>query len=693
MRLAPPTWPSLRVTLATLLVAFLAAAPAVAQTAEFVLEPVGPTGFDVDLDSPTFTLKVRLLGAPGQPIAGSGVDWTVTRGTGRVTPTAASSVTNSLGEATATFTATAAGTIEIRAVADRGSNSVTWRLEAISLAPPPEPEPEEPVVGSLERVTASPVELVLGDRRSFQVRVFDLNGEPLSGIALTWTVESSPGSPRAVASTTPSDGGGYATGTFGFAVTGRTILAASYPGVTPVRWQVDTGSLGTLTPGNQSYASAGAALDAICAEVFSTTAPEPTPLCVFMTGTMTDRGQRATAIEELTATGLGAQTSAASSGLASQLDAVQSRLSALRGGALRQSLAQIALSLDGGTVTDGLLASARADAARRETFGRRLDDRLLRLYAGLDTGDAPAAAPAAAPEPKRDRPWGFFVNGRLTRGDRDQGTDETGFDFDTVGVTLGVDRAVGVNSFFGAALSALDNSTDLDGAGGDLDVSGLALTLYGIWEAGEHGYFQATGTYGQNSYDQARRLELPVVGTLTARSEFDGDQLAGTLEGGWSWDGPKGTATLFGRGSWADAKVDAFRETGAVAPLPGTPFTADFGIAVEAQELSSLLGELGVDLSRAFQFSSGIFVPQVNVSYLHEFDDDAQRIRGRFLGDVAAASTFELFTDDPDRDFFNVGASLRFQYLWGSFFVAYDRELDRSDLDLETFNGGLRFEF
>ena len=262
-----------------------------------------------------------------------------------------------------------------------------------------------------------------------------------------------------------------------------------------------------------------------------------------------------------------------------------------------------------------------------------------------------------------------------------------------MGVTLGVDRAVGVNSFFGAALSALDNSTELDGAGGDLDVSGLALTLYGIWEAGEHGYFQATGTYGQNSYDQARRLELPVVGTLTARSEFDGDQLAGTLEGGWAWDGPQGTATLFGRGSWADAKVDAFRETGAVAPLPGTPFTADFGIAVEEQELSSLLGEVGLDLSRAFQFSGGIFVPQVNVSYLHEFDDDAQRIRGRFLGDVAAASSFELFSDDPDRDFFNVGASLRFQFLWGSFFVAYDRELERYDLDLATLNGGLRFEF
>lgn len=690
MRLVPPAMPRRRLALAALACALLAAAPALAQTAGFTLEPVGSTGFDVDLDAPAFTLRVRLLGAPGQPVAGSDIAWSVTRGSSRVTPTSTVSTTNSQGEATASFTATGAGTIEVSAVAERGSNTVRFRLEAVSSAPP---APPTPLVGGLERVTGSPLALVLGDRQLFQVRVLDRQGRPLAGIALTWTVESSPGSPRSVGATTPSDAAGIATGDFGFAVTGRTVIAASYPDVGSVRWQIDTGSLGTLTPGNQSYRSVGAALDAICAEVFSTPTPEPTALCVFMTGTVATRAGRVDAIEEMTATGLGAQTSAATAGLAGQLDAVQSRLSALRGGALRQSLAQIALRLDGGTVTDGLLAAARADAARREAFGRRLDERLVRLYAGLDAGDAPAAAPAAAPAPKRDRPWGFFVNGRLTQGERDAGVDETGFDFDTVGFTIGVDRAVGGNRFFGAALSALDNQTDLADAGGDLDVSGLALTLYGIWEAGEHGYLQATATYGQNQYEQARRLELPVLGTLTARSDFDGDQLAGTLEGGFSWDGARGTATLFGRGSYAAAKVDAFRETGATALLPGTALVADFGLAIDDQELTSLVGELGVDLSRVFQFSSGLFVPQVNASYLHEFDDDAQRIHGRFLGDVAGASSFELFSDDPDRDYFNVGVSLRFQYLWGSFFVAYDRELDRSDLDLETVNGGLRFEF
>jgi uncharacterized protein YhjY with autotransporter beta-barrel domain len=690
MRFAPPVTLCRRLALGWLLAALATTAPAAAQTTEFVLEPVGATAFDLDLEQPTFTLRVRLLGAPGQPIGGTGIAWTATRGTGRVTPNSTSSTTNSQGEATATFTATAAGTIEISAVAERGSNTVRFRIEAISTAPPPPPQSR---VSSLQAVTPSPLALVLGDQQLFQVRVLDQDGQPLAGIGLTWAVEQHPGAPSGPNSTTASDAAGIATGTFGFPVTGRTVIAVSYAGVTPVRFGVDTGSLGELAPGSQSYRSVGAAFDAICAEVFSTPTPDATPLCVFMTGTLSTRSQRSDAVEELTATGLGAQTSAATAGLAGQLDAIASRLSALRGGALRQSLGQIALSLDGGTVTDGLLAAARADAARREAFGLRLEQQLVRLYAGLDSGDAPAAAPAAAAEPKRDRPWGFFVNGRLSQGERDRGVDETGFDFDTTGLTLGFDRAVGANSFFGVALSALDNQTDLADAGGELDVSGLALTLYGIWEAGDNGYFQATATYGQNQYEQARRMELPVVGTLVARADFDGDQLAGTLEGGWSWDGARGTATLFGRGSYAAAEVDAFRETGATASLPGTGFGAvDFGIAVEAQELTSLVGEVGVDFARVFQFSRGLFVPQLNASYLHEFDDDAQRIRGRFLGDIAAASSFDIYTDAPDRDFFNVGASLRLQFLWGSLFVAYDRELDRDDFDLETFNAGLRFE-
>ncbi|HRS37029.1 MAG TPA: autotransporter outer membrane beta-barrel domain-containing protein, partial [Thermoanaerobaculia bacterium] len=127
--------------------------------------------------------------------------------------------------------------------------------------------------------------------------------------------------------------------------------------------------------------------------------------------------------------------------------------------------------------------------------------------------------------------------------------------------------------------------------------------------------------------------------------------------------------------------------------LPGTGMSADFGLTVDGHTVSSLLGEVGLDLSRVIQTRHALIVPQLNASYLHEFEAERSPIRGRFRGDLAAVAAFDLFSDTPDRDFFNVGASLRFQFLWGSFFVSWDRHFDHGNYTFESFNGGLRFEF
>jgi hypothetical protein len=88
-----------------------------------------------------------------------------------------------------------------------------------------------------------------------------------------------------------------------------------------------------------------------------------------------------------------------------------------------------------------------------------------------------------------------------------------------------------------------------------------------------------------------------------------------------------------------------------------------------------------------------VLVPQFNVTYRHEFDNDARAVRAAFLGDTAAGSSFFVFLDEPDRDWFGAGASLSAQFLWGSLFVGYDQEFDRDDLELATWQAGLRFEF
>ena len=558
--------------------------------------------------------------------------------------------------------------------------------------------------GSFRLVPVSPItqSVVLGDRITLEVQVLDANGIPVPNVPLTWEVVSAPGSPRRTSGApSPSDAAGIARASFGFGVAGSVTIRASFRGSPPAIFSITVGSLGELTPDNSTRASAGGSFDDICFDVFNNPdgtprpAPRATPLCVFMTGVLTNQEQRATALVELSPTGLGSASKTAAASAGQQQAIVASRLGALRGGALAAG-SQISWSAGGAVIDGTTLAAARSETERRERLGRLVDSAFGgRGGKGGRQGTSALAAVATA-EPVRERRWGLFFTGQLQQGEQsgDVG-DETSFDFDTTSSILGVDFAAGSNGFFGIAGGYATNQTDLSGGGGELEFDAQSLMLYGAWQSTNGSYLQATLGYGSTDYDQLRRIDLPVVGNLDARAAFNGDQQSASVEGGWDWGGQRLLASSFVRGSWARSKVDAFAESGAIADvvIGGVPVPTDFGVAVEEQQLESLLGELGFVLSGNISTSNAVLVPQFTLTYRHEFDNDARTVRASFLGDQAAGSSFFVFLDPPDRDWIDAGLSLSAQYLWGSLFAAYNREFGRDDFELATWQAGLRFEF
>ncbi|MEO8276567.1 MAG: autotransporter domain-containing protein [Thermoanaerobaculia bacterium] len=557
---------------------------------------------------------------------------------------------------------------------------------------------------SFRLVPVSPTSqnVVLGDSATLEVRVLNANGGPAPGVQLTWEVVSAPGSPRGTSGApSPSDAAGIARARFGFGVVGTVTIRASFRGSQPVLFSITVGSLGQLTSDNNTRSSAGGSLDDICFEVFNNAdgSPRPnpraTPLCVFMTGVLTNQDQRTAALVELSPTGLGSASKTAAASTGQQQAIVASRLGALRGGAMAAG-PQISWSA-GGSVIDGrVLASARSETERRERLGGSVDA-AFRTFAGRGARKGPAqAAAGGTAEAARERRWGLFFTGQLQQGKQsgDVG-DETAFDFDTASGILGVDFAAGANAFFGIAGGYATNQTDLSGGGGKLEFDAESLTVYGAWQSTNGSYLQATLGYGSTDYDQRRRIDLPVLGALDARAMFGGDQQSASLEGGWDWGGKRVLASSFVRGSWAQSQVNAFAERGAIANvvIGGVPVPTDFGVAVEDQKLESLLGELGFVLSGNISTSRAVLVPQFTLTYRHEFDNDSRTVRASFLGDQTAGSSFFVFLDAPDRDWIDAGVSLSAQYLWGSLFAAYDREFGRDDFELATWQAGLRFEF
>ncbi len=134
------------------------------------------------------------------------------------------------------------------------------------------------------------------------------------------------------------------------------------------------------------------------------------------------------------------------------------------------------------------------------------------------------------------------------------------------------------------------------------------------------------------------------------------------------------------RGYWLESTVDGFSEAGA----------GPFNLTIDEQELDSLLGEAGFDVTWTRSVSWGVLQPGLRASYLREFEDGARLIRGRFSADPSSGD-FLVPTDAPDTGFFNLGLSIKALIGGGTtFFVVWDSDLEREDLELETSTGGFR---
>ena len=83
----------------------------------------------------------------------------------------------------------------------------------------------------------------------------------------------------------------------------------------------------------------------------------------------------------------------------------------------------------------------------------------------------------------------------------------------------------------------------------------------------------------------------------------------------------------------------------------------------------------------------------MRVEYEHEFDKDVRSIETSFA-QTGAANSLAVSTDKPDRDYFNLGASLLFVLPNGWMpFIDVETLVSYKDLDRQRYTAGLRVEF
>lgn len=403
----------------------------------------------------------------------------------------------------------------------------------------------------------------------------------------------------------------------------------------------------------------------------------------------------AVAREELAAIG-----SALTESAAGQLQNVQSRVLALHRGARGMSVAGFSLDQPAGPTSTGVLLASAGDD--------------LGPYLSYDAQEGGGGG-----DPFGER-WGLFVTGHYATGDRDATTLEPGYDFDTYDVTLGVDRRVG-GGFFGLAGGFRNAQSDLHVSAltpvagpGELEVDGTTLSLYGGVGLGDAWLLDGTVSFTTDDFESATPVRYDIAGhpvSQIAVAETEGDELVASV--GLGFDRPSGGFSFQPalRLTYTDAQIDGYTEqfvTGpgsALDPVTGQPFGHGMELAVDEQSIESLISTVGATLAWNVGTGWGVLVPQLRANWHHEFEDDARAIVTRFAATPSNISVFlpggdlsainlTVFTNEPDRDYFDVGAGLQAVLAGGTqLFVLVESVVGLEEVSSFGGTAGVRFAF
>ncbi|MBI3774018.1 MAG: autotransporter domain-containing protein [Gammaproteobacteria bacterium] len=417
---------------------------------------------------------------------------------------------------------------------------------------------------------------------------------------------------------------------FTYTVTAATGGASATGLVTIIVGTVDLSNQTVTTPSGtventfkdvcyESTAAPSADLKKLCDE-FSVASPE----------------QRTKMIEQLAPEEVSAQTPAGNLLATQQLRNVGGRLAALRQGAQGVSVAGLSF-VQGGTVLSA--AALRQGVAQRTV--------------SLNPQNQPVLSAAAQPGDGLSNPLarsnlGVFVSGTVSGGDRTSSANEDGFKHASYGLTTGADYRFSNTLVAGGALGFAKSAVDFDLNSGTLDVHGISFTGYGTYYLSDKTYLEAVLGYNAHKFKSTRRFDYFAGAThVQARTagKSNSKLIAASVGGGYeALTRGAFTANLSARYDYLSSALAAYRESGA----PG------LDLAIQKQDTQASVASLGTQLSYALSFRWGVLLPQCSLAWNHGFNDNAELIKGSFVGDQTQ-TTFAFKSDNPDRDYTTVG--------------------------------------
>jgi outer membrane autotransporter protein len=297
--------------------------------------------------------------------------------------------------------------------------------------------------------------------------------------------------------------------------------------------------------------------------------------------------------------------------------------------------------------------------------------------------------------------WGVWVSGRLVFGKKDLTSYQIDYDFDTAGLTFGMDYRFTDQFVAGIAVGYANTDADIGSDNGKLDTDGYSVSLYGTWFQSDRFYMGGSLGYGSNDYDQRRNVRYkldpgsnqPFVNidqTMTA--EYDGNQFSAAFTGGWDFNKNGWTFGPTFRLNYVEVDVDSFNEI--LIQNSVGPIRDGWAAHIDDQSYKSLQPAIGFEFSKPVSRQWGVIIPQGYIDVVSELKDGSTLITGSFLGAGQTDKRFSMKTDDFEETFARGGLGLGFIFKNNkSAFLMADADIGRDILKTYYINAGFRWQF
>jgi hypothetical protein len=490
------------------------------------------------------------------------------------------------------------------------------------------------------------------------VEVTSSQGAPSSGVAVNWKVTKGDAVVNPASSTTNAQGRASTTVTLNSV--GAVEVQASVAQLAPVTFTLASETQFEQRATGPVAVPVARALDTVCAENDANFAGACRTLSLL------DDAQLTPALERVAPQQSGAQSKVASEFISAVTSGIRSRLQSRRQGTRRLDVQKLSLSFGGQTIPVGMLSMA-----------------LLPQQT------------ASAPEEEKDYSgWSGFLSGNLGTGERLGHSGQLGFDLDTQGLMLGVDRQFG-DAVLGVSANLMSLDSKFSQGAGKLDTTAYALSIYGSRGgllAGGAAPSAGTGTHydgvhldgsftlGRNRYDATHVVD---VLSSTARSKNDGDIYALTAGTGVDAHNGKTDFELSLSGTWSRAHIDDLTEEGS-GPLI---------LFVQGHDIDSTVATASANVRSVWAVPFGDLLPSFRGEMIHEFKSGARLVTARFLKDKLNTG-FTVPVDTPDSNYGKLSAGLQAVFAHGvSAFVEVTQDVLRSDLHFRTVQFNLSKSF